>query len=110
MNQIQSFVFFDETSNSSTSNEMKNIGRGEEIELQISAISGGTYELLIEGKTDVVNGDWFPVAAISKRDYIVCEKITDDGGYSVVISGINMIRITNNGTPGGVRVFGIIVG
>lgn len=109
MNQAQSFMFFDDTSTSAMSNELKNAGRGEELELQVSAISGGSFELTIQGQTDVKGNDWFQMAAISKENYDVCETITASGGYAVAVAGVNKIRISNTGTPGGVRVFGIIV-
>lgn len=102
------FVFFDSESTGTVSNVLIVPNQGEELRLHVTGLGGGV-DLVVEGKTDIVDGSWATLGCISLKDFSIGEAIKAEGEYAVAAGGIQKIRITNNGTAGGVKVFGFVL-
>lgn len=102
---ISNFVFFDENSTSSTSNILSNPSNAATLTLEVY---GSSFNLTVEGRSDFQGEDnWHQLAAISLKDFSVLSSITEEGIYSIAFDGITQIRLTNSGSVGNFKAFGI---
>lgn len=102
---IQSFVFLDENSQTSTSTSLGNTN-GTLLTLEVIALTEDEVSVVVEGRTEVGEDNWTSLGVIGAKKLNVLEIIVEDGNYFIPINGISSIRVVNNGTVGTVRVFG----
>ena len=100
---LNSFVFFDADSTSTESNVMDVIDRAEDMTLQISG--SGSINLQIKGKSDVKDGGWDNISAVSLGSFSAVQSITAAGIYSVPVRGLTKLKIVNSGDTG-IKVYG----
>lgn len=103
MNTLSTFIFFDETSTETMSNPMINSNKGEELIIQVI---GDDVDLIMYGVADVKSDERVPMGCINLSTYDVASEITEAGIYSIATSGISRFYCENNGTVGGVKVYG----
>lgn len=77
---------------------------------QVTLQVHGAESLNVMGIVDEVEGEAASLSAINLADFSIVSEITADGIYAIGVSGIKAIAVTNNGTEGAVKVFGVCVG
>ena len=107
---LNGFLFFDENSTTQYSEELV---CSTAKQLTLSVISDDSVILEIFGLVDYEHGydsgdGWIELAAINASDLSISSKITEAGIYYIPLNGINLVSITNSGTPGSVTVFGTL--
>ena len=107
MANLQSFKFFDFNSTDQVSNILGNPNNGEAITIEVSGADG--VSLVVQGRTDLEETNWFTIGVISMLDYSIAPKITSSGLYMVPFAGISKIRIVSETPVGGFKVFAISV-
>lgn len=107
MANLQSFKFFDFNSTEQVSNILGNPNNGEAITIEVSGADG--VSLVVQGRTDLEETNWFTIGVISMLDYSISPKITASGLYMVPFAGVSKIRILSETPVGGFKVFGISV-
>lgn len=104
---IGTHTFFDESSTESISEELRVEMRAEAIMLHIEGAE--SVDVIIEGKAYRASIDWFPISAISMKDFSIKQEIENPGIYAVNLSGLQYIRIINRNDPGSIYISGTIV-
>lgn len=107
MANLQSFKFFDFKSTEQVSNILGNPNNGEAITIEVSGADG--VSLVVQGRTDLEETNWFTIGAISLLDYSINAKITKSGLYMVPFAGISKVRIVSETPVGGFKVFAISI-
>ena len=114
MTVLNNFLFFDEQNTAAESNEFVNIS-GELLTIQVAAASGKTFELEVEGKTDINMGyeTLLGVATSNVTGSMSAVSTIDANGiYVYDISGISVVKVKINSVTDGanLRVFGRCTG
>ena len=105
MANLKSFKFFDFNSTESVSNILGNPNNGEAITIEVSGADG--VSLVVQGRTDLEETNWFTLGVINLLDYSIAPKITTSGLYMAPFAGISKIRIVSETPVGGFKVFAI---
>lgn len=103
---LSDFLFFDENSTQTTSNEWKISGRADDVMIQVD---GDNVDVTVEAMIDIY-ANYESVAVVSMDDFSTNNKITKAGLFLIPASCIQSIRLTNNGTAGSVRAYGLAKG
>ena len=98
------FLFLDE---SDTSGESQVFYCEELNTLTLQVTSEGAVDLSVQARNDVEEDEFVDCAAIKLADHTAVESISATGMYMVPLTGIAQIKVKNNGTAGGCKVFGI---
>lgn len=111
MNRIlNGFVFFDNTSTSTTSNPLANPNNASTIVITVSGLTAAGGSLSIEALNDLSQKDtYFPISAIGLFDYDVYQTITEDGIYVIPFEGLYRCRMNSSIAPGSFKVYGLSI-
>lgn len=104
---LKGFKFLDETDTTGESNALNCIGANQ-LTITVEATAGATIDLSVMGRVDMESDEWHTMGAIPMTDYTPIESISDVGAYIFIISGINQVKVLNNGTAGNCVVFGTL--
>lgn len=105
MANLKSFKFFDFDSTEQVSNILGNPNNGEAITIEVSGADG--VSLVVQGRTDLEETNWFTLGVINLLDYSITPKITASGLYMVPFAGISRVRVVSETPVGGFKVFAI---
>lgn len=109
MANLADFVFLDENSTTTTSNELSVPYGADELVLQITAVGGASVDVTVQGKADKENGDWTALSVLNHTGYAMTAKATAVGIYSIAANGIKLMRVVSGGSAGSVIAFGSAV-
>ena len=104
---LNGFLFLDENDTTGESNAL-NCSTAEQLTLTVEPASGATIDLTVSGRADMESNEWHTLGAISLIDYEPVNPIEAGGAYAFVVSGLNQVKVTNNGTAGNCTVFGTL--
>ena len=107
MANLRSFKFFDFESTEKVSNILVNPANGEAITIEVSGADG--VSLVVQGRTDLEETNWFTIGVVSLLDYGISSKITKSGLYMAPIAGVTKIRMVSETPVGGFKVFAVSV-
>lgn len=111
MANLNGFKFFDFHSTHATSAAFSNPNFGEAMTLQVEDGGSANFSLRIQGMNDLEELDkWYDIGILDLKNYKKLDAITTEGLYVVPLEGLYKIRIVNDGTPGGFKVYGISTG
>lgn len=107
MANLRSFKFFDFESTETVSNVFLNPTNGEAMTIEVSGADG--VSLVVQGRTDLEETNWFTIGVISLMDYEVSPKITKSGLYMAPIAGVAKVRMVSETSVGGFKVYAVSV-
>ena len=107
MANLRSFKFFDFESTEKVSNILLNPANGEAITIEVSGADG--VSLVVQGRTDLEESNWFTIGVVSLLDYDIKPKITTSGLYMAPIAGVAKIRMVSENPGGDFKVFAVSV-
>lgn len=107
MANLRSFKFFDFESAETVSNVFLNPTNGEAMTIEVSGADG--VSLVVQGRTDLEETNWFTIGVISLMDYEVSPKITKSGLYMAPIAGVAKVRMVSETSVGGFKVYAVSV-
>ena len=105
MANLRSFKFFDFESTEKVSNILLNPANGEAITIEVSGADG--VSLVVQGRTDLEESNWFTIGVVSLLDYDIKPKITTSGLYMAPIAGVAKIRMVSENPVGDFKVFAV---
>ena len=107
MANLRSFKFFDFESTETVSNVFLNPTNGEAMTIEVSGAEG--VSLVVQGRTDLEETNWFTIGIISLMDYDIAPKITKSGLYMAPIAGVAKVRMVSETSVGGFKVYAVSV-
>lgn len=111
MANLDGFKFFDFNSTNTTSSAFANPNRGEALTLQVEAGESASFSIKVEAMNDMARPDsWFELGILDLKNYKKLNRITTEGIYVVPLEGLAKVRLVNEGTAGGFKVYGISTG
>jgi len=111
MATLADFLFFDESSATTTSNNFSLPHGADNITLQVDAINGASVNATVEGTTELSGtGEWYTLTVLNNTGYAVTEAITAAGIYSVSAAGIRLVRMKNGGSAGSIKAHAVATG
>ena len=111
MATLADFIFFDETSTTTTSNSFSLPYGTEVVTVQVDAINGASVSASVEGTTEIGGtGEWYPLTVLNNTGYAASESISEAGIYSIAGEGIRLLRMKNAGSAGTIKAHAVAVG
>lgn len=106
MNILSGFKFLEAQTTAKVSSILYNANRGSQLVMQVTGTST-TFSMTVEGKVDLDNGTFEPIATINNKDLSMASTISANGIYSIGVDGYSQIQVNLSSiTNGNVNVYG----